>query len=744
MKWFLRSLAGLLLVLCVALLLIRFSPQILITTINLGSDYVVSAESVDVRYFPPSLSIGGFGLSLHDDEIAKLNSLEASTYWSEVFAKRAPYALVKARNGFVDLRKLESTPNSPANSKVQSSLNLFELLNTARVDTANVTLRIDDQNELEVQQLSNWSNKRDTLELELKANYLDQTQSILINALAALSESQQGDIVEIKIPQLDLTGLLTVTETHQDHTTAESELNWGWLKQLAGTQFNLVIDKLILPQGRINDLNGHIDLGQGIAGQFSADIDVTASESLEIKDKVDLEFQLKPLATSTLGADVEGSIKAYSRDIKGNTAGRFNFNGAAENNFDLDLSIASIPLWLTIDKEFINQYIPIKAKANVGLTNEQINLSKLAATLGDSDLNGTIEIPLEPADINAIKFDLNSKRIAVVDPSPPETETEPKQTEPVTAPVFSSEPIDWSWINSSAIEGQLRVDELSLYQSEIRSLNLPIRLNAKGLNIDTLAASLNAGEITADLSIEPASNGVNTFLGLKFTEVDMSKSGLIEPGQIEGGLVNGNVQLSSEGLSARDLAKNLSGHVYANVGAGEITQGGFEILGSDLILGTLQKLNPFTKSDPSTKLDCAVINLRVEQGILQAKNSIAMETSKLAIIGTGKVNLQTEKLDLRFNPKSKRSLGASLSSLAKAVKLGGTLSRPQPEISAAGLAETGLSVGAAVSTGGLSLLAEGLLDDVTADQACRNARGAFQGSHNKAELNPQSDETAPN
>ncbi len=743
MKWFSRGIVGLLLVLCAALLLIRFSPQILIAAINLGSDYVVSAESVDARYFPPRLKIAGFGLSLHDKEIAKLNSVEATTYWSDVFARRAPYALIKGNDGFIDLRALESTPNSPANTTVQSSVNLFELLNIARVDTENVTLRIDSQNELEIQQLSNWSKKTNTLELEVKANYLDQTQAILINALAALSQSEQGDKVEIKIPQLDLTGLLSVAEANQDDTTAESELDWGWLKQLSGTQFNLQIGELILPQGRIKNLNGRINLGEDIAGHLSADIDVAASESLEIKDRVDLEFQLKPLASTTLGADVEGSMKAHTGDLKGNATGRFNLNYMAQNNLDLDLSISSVPPWLTIDNEFINQYIPLNAKAMVGLTNEKISLSKLAATLGDSDLNGTIEAPLEPSDNNAIEFDLNSKKIVVVDPSPPAAETQPQEQESITEPVFSPEPIDWSWINSFAIEGQLRVDALSLYQSEIRSLSLPIRLNSNGLNIDTLAASLNAGEVTADLNIEPGSSGVTTFLGLKFSEVDMSKSGLIESGQIKGGLVNGNVQLSSEGLSARDLAKNLSGHIYANIGAGEITQGGFEILGSDLILGTLQKLNPFTKSDPSTKLDCAVINLRVEQGVLQAKNSIAMETSKLAIVGTGKINLQTEKLDLRFNPKSKRSLGASLSSLAKAVKLGGTLSRPQPEISATGLAETGLSVGAAVSTGGLSLLAEGLLDDVTADQACRNARSAFQGRHNSTELNPQIDEAEP-
>ena len=206
---------------------------------------------------------------------------------------------------------------------------------------------------------------------------------------------------------------------------------------------------------------------------------------------------------------------------------------------------------------------------------------------------------------------------------------------------------------------------------------------------------------------------------------DRSKSGLFEEGEVVGALSSGNMEIQTSGQSISQLAANSNGALFAEIGEGEVAQGSMDILGSDLVLSALSKLNPFKKPASATKLKCAIINLKIENGVLRAKNSIAMETSKVAIVGTGKVDLNNEQLNLKLNSKPKQSIGLNLSSLAQAVKLGGSLSQPSPEINTLGLAQTGLSLGAALSTGGLSLLAQGLIDDVTANYVCKNARKAF-------------------
>ena len=40
-----------------------------------------------------------------------------------------------------------------------------------------------------------------------------------------------------------------------------------------------------------------------------------------------------------------------------------------------------------------------------------------------------------------------------------------------------------------------------------------------------------------------------------------------------------------------------------------------ELVGSDLVMETLNKLNPFAKEDPTTQLSCALVRFTAEDGI---------------------------------------------------------------------------------------------------------------------------------
>ena len=62
----------------------------------------------------------------------------------------------------------------------------------------------------------------------------------------------------------------------------------------------------------------------------------------------------------------------------------------------------------------------------------------------------------------------------------------------------------------------------------------------------------------------------------------------------------------------------------------------------------------------------------------------------------------------------------------KFMKIGGRLDNPKPVVSASGLLKTGVAIGAAVSTGGASLIADGLINKVPQGAACDKARKAFQ------------------
>ena len=85
----------------------------------------------------------------------------------------------------------------------------------------------------------------------------------------------------------------------------------------------------------------------------------------------------------------------------------------------------------------------------------------------------------------------------------------------------------------------------------------------------------------------------------------------------------------------------------------------------------------------------------------------------------GRVNFKNEKLDLAMRAAPREGLGISLGGVANSfLRLGGTLQNPRLQIDPTSSVTT---TGAAVATGGLSLLAQGLWNRVRASaDICKN------------------------
>ena len=150
-------------------------------------------------------------------------------------------------------------------------------------------------------------------------------------------------------------------------------------------------------------------------------------------------------------------------------------------------------------------------------------------------------------------------------------------------------------------------------------------------------------------------------------------------------------------------------------------------------------LNPFMKEDETTELECAAVKFTAKDGVLTSKNQMAVETTKMKIVGGGIVDMNTEELEIGFSPSAKEGFGVNVSSLVKFVRLGGTLSNPSPEADPVGILKSGAALGAAMSSGGLSLLVEGLLKRVTSSgSACTKALQDANEPEEKSVMTPSS------
>ncbi|NNE38920.1 MAG: AsmA family protein, partial [Gammaproteobacteria bacterium] len=171
-----------------------------------------------------------------------------------------------------------------------------------------------------------------------------------------------------------------------------------------------------------------------------------------------------------------------------------------------------------------------------------------------------------------------------------------------------------------------------------------------------------------------------------------------------GGATTIAINGTGTGGSVAEIMGSLNGNILIQVGEARMPNSGIDMFGADIILSTFNKLNPLSSQEDFSLLECAVINLPVDDGIIKLDRQIAVQTSKMHMVGSGEINLKNEELNLGVKPYAKEGVGLNLSSIAGAAKIGGTLANPSPEIDAENAIKTGLSAGAAVATGGLSLL----------------------------------------
>lgn len=184
-----------------------------------------------------------------------------------------------------------------------------------------------------------------------------------------------------------------------------------------------------------------------------------------------------------------------------------------------------------------------------------------------------------------------------------------------------------------------------------------------------------------------------------------------------GGRTEIRVDLETAGRTPRALARHLNGELLVRSEHMRLSDklGRFD---GDVFTRLAEAVNPLHKREKGSNVSCAVARLPVRDGVVAVDRSIALEGDRLNIVAAGTVDLGEETIDMAIHPAIKEGFGVGAASLAQLVKIGGSLPAPVIGINFKGMARTGLSVGAAVATGGLSLLGERLLTEGADPHPC--------------------------
>jgi len=215
------------------------------------------------------------------------------------------------------------------------------------------------------------------------------------------------------------------------------------------------------------------------------------------------------------------------------------------------------------------------------------------------------------------------------------------------------------------------------------------------------------GLLDSAISLTSARDGaadLDAKVGIRNFRTGFGAGKALDPSQ--GPPTSVEMSLTAKGASARQMASSSNGRVLVTQGAGKVESGLIGMVGGDMLNELVGKLNPFAAQDPYTQLDCTVVRADIVDGQVTVK-PVLLQSEKVTVVADGKIDLHTEQLAFGFGTRPRTGVGISPGMFANPfLELAGTLASPRLGVGVKGAT----SAGAAAATGGLTVLAQGLLD----------------------------------
>ncbi len=534
-------------------------------------------------------------------------------------------------------------------------------------------------------------------------NSEEVTYHLEVSGLQALADQWQ-----LPLANTDKADLRLVLREPGEELDAKLEGNLAGLSVTA--QFSGEPGELAL-EGQVATLNqvGNI---LGVEGLPAETLQIAAS--LEIGDGSVLLRDLAASAGSTrLSArgnfTGEHSASTLELELQGEQASSW-FDGLPEEHFQLTASLTLAP--------------------------GELRASPLQLELGDSDVQGSARAMLaEPA---SLTLQLQSRRLDVPqlmgatpaqEPAKGTTSPQPAgATDTATKRqrryVFSSEPLPLALLEDNQLQIDWSIDTLVLPLVAMEKVQAVAALDAGVFTSDATFVGALGGAGRTRLVLASASEGARFEMQgrLRDLRVNLASGEAAAASDIPP--LNLTLDLTGTGSSAREMAAGSEGEILLTMGAGQLNGNLMERYSSDILTQLLNALNPYARTSPRTQLQCVLLNVGIESGTARI-NPMTLQSERLQVVAGGTIDLRKEKLNIEFNTKPRTGVGVSADMFVTPfVSLEGTLAKPR-----VGLNETGtlLNAGAAMATGGMSILWKGLFDRATGTlDICKSVRENYQ------------------
>jgi hypothetical protein len=359
-----------------------------------------------------------------------------------------------------------------------------------------------------------------------------------------------------------------------------------------------------------------------------------------------------------------------------------------------------------------------KISARVTDGADKIAISNLKAQVGESDVSGSAELnlsgprPRVAADLSSSKLDLR--------PFFPKKEKKAPETKPSAKPaaagkerVFPAEPLPLEGLKALDGDVKLRVGQILGLPVSIARLSTQVALENGNFAAKPFQCLLTGGRIDGVFSLRAREKDPSFSCNLKLSQIEVgSLLRELDTKPVLEGKLDGEIELSGRGRSIAEWMAGLNGRTLIVMGNGRLPDKYLELLGTDLARSLLRLINPFSKGENFTQLNCVVNGFDIQNG-LAACSALVLDTDQMSLVGAGDIDLKTERLNLSIHPSPKKGAGSgsmgkislSLGELTKAFKLGGTLAHPSLAVDTTqALTTVGKAVGGVVRLGPAGIL----------------------------------------
>ena len=282
-----------------------------------------------------------------------------------------------------------------------------------------------------------------------------------------------------------------------------------------------------------------------------------------------------------------------------------------------------------------------------------IKYENFTGKVGKSDLSGTIQVdtgperPFMQGELVSKVMDLGDLGIVVGTDQP---------REKGVLPDSPFEPDRWGSVDADVglKAGTIRRPD----QLPIENLSTRIQMKDRVLSLNPLEFGIAGGKLAGPIKLDGTKDVIRADVRMRVQNLKLAKLfPTLKQNQGSTGDLNGLIELAGSGNSVGQMLGSASGKIGVFMDGGEISRFMMELVALDLWDAARVKL----KGDETIGIRCAIADFGVKNGMMQT-NAFVFDTSVVNVEGGGVINLKTEEMDLKLDPKPKDSSIASLNS----------------------------------------------------------------------------------